>query len=88
MGGCDLKCRLRGSPNPAKVKNILRPEPPHEMSNQSEARVKPPQSLNIYVFNMRRRSTNMEKSDEISKMFFQAEVGCVWSKRDKVKGER
>ena len=47
-----------------------------------EGRVKPPESLNIGVFNMRGCSKNEVKKGEIGKMFFQMEVGCMCSKRD------
>ena len=41
---------------------------------RGEGRVKPPQSLNVGVFNVHGCSLNEVKKGEICKMFFEAEV--------------
>ena len=57
-----------------------------EMSSQRKG-VKPPQSLNIFVFNVHGYSTNEEKKGEIGKMFFRRRFEVCTLSETKLKGK-
>ena len=57
------------------------------MSSQRKVRVKPPQSLNIGVFNLRGCSTNEVKKGDIGKMFLRRRFGVCALSETKLKGK-
>ena len=57
------------------------------MSIQRKGRVKPPQSLNIRVFNMRGCSTNEAKKGEICQMFLRRRFDVCALSETKLKGK-
>ena len=57
------------------------------MRERGEGRVKPPQSLNICVFNVRGCSTNEAKKGEIGKMFLKRRFDVCALSETKLKGK-